>query len=218
MKFLYVTVLVPALADWVAVARGHRRLERVAKPATVAVLMVVTAVAWEGERGGPFIATMLALTFSLAGDVFLMQDRDLLLPGLVAFFAAHLSYIAAFGGAVLSPYSVFIGTTLVLISGPLFLAVRQGLQRSNRTRLIVPVLAYVVVISVMVLTALTSPGANDWSRGSILAAALGAGLFYTSDALIGLHRFVRELPWARGAIMVTYHLGQIGLVYSLAYR
>ncbi len=218
MSFLYLLVLVPALVDWVAVARQDRRLERVAKPATLVVLMIVVALTWQGELGAAFAATMLALCFSLAGDVFLTQDRDLLLPGLAAFFAAHVSYIAAFGGAVLSPYSVFIGTTLILVSGPLFLAVRQGLRRSDRTRLILPVFAYVVVISVMVLTTLTAPGANDWGRGSILAAALGSLLFYTSDALIGLHRFVRELSWAPVTIMVTYHLGQVGLAYSLAHR
>lgn len=218
MSFLYLLVLVPAVLDWVAVARRDRRLERVAKPATVVVLMIVVALTWQGERGTVFVATMLALTFSLVGDVLLMQDRDLLLPSLAAFFAAHVSYIAAFGGAVLSPYSVFIGTTLILISGPLFLAVRQGLRRSNRTKLVPPVFAYVVLISVMVLTALTAPGANDWDRGSILTAAVGSLLFYTSDALIGLHRFVRELSWAPVTIMVTYHLGQVGLAYSLTQR
>ncbi len=218
MSFLYLLVLVPAVVDWVAVARQDRRLERVAKPATIVVLMIVVALTWQGELRAAFAATMLALWFSLAGDVFLMQDRDLLLPGLAAFFAAHVSYIAAFGGAVLSPYSVFIGTTLILVTGPLFLAVRHGLRRSNRTTLVPPVFAYVVLISVMVLTALTAPGANDWGRGSILAAALGSLLFYTSDALIGLHRFVRELSWAPVTLMVTYHLGQIGLAYSLATR
>ncbi len=213
---LYLLVLAPALVDWVAVARGDRRLERVAKPATVAVLIVAGAVTWQGDYETRFIATMLALVFSLVGDVALMQDRDLLLPGLAAFLAAHICYVVAFMGPVLTPYSVFIATSLVLVSGPLFLAIRSGLRRKGKEALTLPVLAYVVVISVMVLTAFTAPGANGWGQSSILAAALGAGLFYVSDALIGIHRFVRELAWAPVAIMVTYHLGQLGLVYSLA--
>jgi uncharacterized membrane protein YhhN len=47
------------------------------------------------------------------------------------------------------------------------------------------------------------------------AAIVGALLFYASDACIGWSRFVREFPRHRLVIMITYHLGQIGLVLSL---
>ena len=213
---IYFGVLVVAVADWVAVARNDRRLERVFKPATVVALMVAAAVTWQGAYDGRFVATMLALAFSLAGDVFLMQDRDILLPGLASFLVAHLCYIAAFGGPVLSPYSVFLAVSLIMFGGVLFLMVRHGLNRADRGKLIPPVAVYVVVISVMVLTALTAPGSNGWERGAITAAAVGALLFYVSDALIGLHRFVREMRRGPLAIIVAYHLGQIGLVYALA--
>lgn len=218
MFLIFLLVLLPAAVDWWAVAREDLRLERVAKPATIAVLMVATAVTWTGDFDRTFIATMVALVLSLVGDVFLMDERDRFIQGLIAFFAAHVAYIVAFGGVVLSPYSVFLGTSLVLIGGTLYIAIRQGLRKRNKTELIFPVLAYVFVISFMVLAALTSPGASGWTRSSIIAAASGALLFYCSDALIGLHRFVRELPWAPLAIIVTYHLGQIGLAYSLATR
>lgn len=218
MPVLFLLVVLPAVVDWIAVARDDLRLERIAKPATIAVLIVATAVGWSGEFDQTFAATMVALVLSLAGDLFLIGDRDRFLPGLMCFFAAHVAYIVAFGGAVLSPYSVFLGTTLVLIGGPLYLAIRTGLRRGGKPELIFPVLAYVTVISLMVLSALTAPGAAGWGRGSIIAAAVGALLFYCSDALIGIHRFVRELSWARVAIMVTYHLGQTGLAYSLAVR
>ena len=213
---LFLVAALSAAVDWIAVARGDRRLERVFKPLTIVLLMGAAVAAWEGGYEGRFVATMAVLVFSLAGDVFLMQDRDLLLQGLVSFFLAHVAYIVAFGGPVLTPFAVFIATAVILVSGPTFLVIRQSLRRRGREQLVVPVLAYVFVISLMVVTAVTAPGSNDWSRGSILAAALGAGLFYTSDAMIGMHRFVKEQPWAPVAIMVTYHLGQIGLVYALA--
>lgn len=205
-----------AVATWVAVARDDRRLERVFKPLTMLLLIGAALLSWEGDYDARFVATIAALLFSLAGDVFLMQDRDLFLQGLFSFFIAHIAYVVAFGGPVLTPYAVFIATSVILVSGPTFLTVRQGLRKRGRQQLVPPVLAYVVVISVMVVTALTAPGANEWSRESILAAALGAGLFYVSDALIGIHRFVKEQTWAPVTIMVTYHLGQLGLVYALA--
>ena len=216
MFIIFLLVLLPAVVDWLAVARKDLRLERVAKPATIAVLIVATAVAWSGDFDRSFFATMVALVLSLVGDVFLMGERDRFIQGLIAFFAAHVAYIVAFGGVVLSPYSVFLGTSLVLIGGSFYIAIRQGLRKRDKPELAFPVLAYVFVISFMVLAALTSPGASEWPRSAVVAAAIGAVLFYISDALIGLHRFVRELPWAPVAIIVTYHLGQIGLAYSLA--
>lgn len=215
MDALFLVVLVPAVVDWIAVSRGMASVERIAKPATMVALAVVAIVDWEGDYDLRFVATMVALAASLAGDVFLMQERDLLLQGLASFLVAHVAYIVAFGGPPLTPYSVFIATSLILVTGPLFLVVRQGLRRRGRGSMVPPVFAYCVVISVMVLTAMTSPGAGDWERGAVFAAAAGGLLFYASDSLIGLHRFVRELAWAPVAIMVTYHLGQLGLVYAL---
>lgn len=213
---LFLFAAVAAVVNWVAVVREDRRLERITKPLTMLLLMGAAVLGWEGAYELRFVATMMALAFSLAGDVFLMQDRDLLLQGLGAFLIAHLAYIVAFGGPVLTPYAVFIATAIILVSGPLYLGIRQGLRRRQRDKLVGPVLGYAFVISVMVVTAFTAPGSNEWSRTGVIAAALGAGLFYTSDALIGLHRFVKEQSWAPVAIMVTYHLGQFGLVYGLA--
>ena len=70
-----------------------------------------------------------------------------------------------------------------------------------------PVTAYVVVITAMLASAIAS---------GVAVAALGAGLFYASDSLIAWNRFVRPLPWAPLAIIVTYHVGQGALVLSLA--
>ena len=62
------------------------------------------------------------------------------------------------------------------------------------------------VISVMVTCALAT--------GNVLAA-VGASLFFASDALIAWNRFVRPRAWVPVAIMVTYHLAQAGFVLSL---
>jgi uncharacterized membrane protein YhhN len=62
------------------------------------------------------------------------------------------------------------------------------------------------VISAMLATALAT--------GNVIAA-VGATLFVASDSMIAWDRFVRRLRWAPVAIMVTYHLGQAGLVASL---
>jgi uncharacterized membrane protein YhhN len=69
-----------------------------------------------------------------------------------------------------------------------------------------PVTAYMVVISAMVACAV--------GVGHPLGVA-GAGLFYASDSLIAWNRFIGETRHGRLAIIVTYHLAQVGLVLSL---
>jgi uncharacterized membrane protein YhhN len=68
------------------------------------------------------------------------------------------------------------------------------------------VIAYLVAISLMFATALATLNP---------LAALGAGLFVASDSILGWRRFVHEARWMAPAVMITYHLGQAGLVISL---
>jgi uncharacterized membrane protein YhhN len=66
-----------------------------------------------------------------------------------------------------------------------------------------PVVAYLVVISAMVVSAFGTAAA--W-------AIVGAFLFYVSDATLAWNRFIEQRRFGPLAVMVTYHLGQIGLV------
>jgi uncharacterized membrane protein YhhN len=64
------------------------------------------------------------------------------------------------------------------------------------------------------MAAISAMVASAVATGDLRAVA-GAALFYASDTLIALDRFEQPRPWAGLAIMVTYHLGQLGLVLSL---
>ena len=68
------------------------------------------------------------------------------------------------------------------------------------------VAVYLVVISTMFCAAMATGG--TW-------AILGAALFVASDSILGWRQFVNRAPWMAVAVMVTYHLGQAGLVASL---
>jgi alkenylglycerophosphocholine/alkenylglycerophosphoethanolamine hydrolase len=69
-----------------------------------------------------------------------------------------------------------------------------------------PVLAYLLVISAMVASAIGSGDA--W-------AMAGALLFFASDGTLAWNKFVSPFKGGRLAVIVTYHLGQLGLVLSL---
>jgi uncharacterized membrane protein YhhN len=197
---------VAAAADWVSRATSDRRLEYAAKPAATAALLALAALldARDGAEQAWFVA---ALACSLAGDVLLMLPRDRFLAGLAAFLAAHLCYIAGLwvDGPTATAAAVGAAFTAAALV-PLGLRILAAVRASGQPALAPPVGAYIVVIGAMVVSALAS--------GRALAGA-GAVLFAGSDAMIAWNRFVRPFAGAAVAIMVTYHLGQLGLVLSL---
>jgi uncharacterized membrane protein YhhN len=203
--FLAITAVV-AVADWVAVVRSMRSLEYVSKPA---VMIGLIAVALElkpvsSTERAFFVA---ALVLGLVSDVFLMLPRDMFLMGLLAAFVEHLAYIAAFRARALSAGLLSTATVIALVSvvvlfPPIYRAVRE-----NRTGLVVPIIAYMLVFVVMV--------ASAGGTGSLVALA-GALLFFYSDALLAWNRFVKPLSWGRPVNIVAYHTGQALLVLSLA--
>jgi uncharacterized membrane protein YhhN len=203
---LFGAAAVAAVCNWVAVAVDNRWLEWFAKPATLALLIGV-ALALDPRHGSVRAWFVAGLLLSLAGDVFLMLPRDLFVAGLASFLAGHVAYIIGFCLEQRSWGLLIVG--LILVAGFVVTIGRQVVQAVARTdrALVVPVVAYVVVISAMVVTA--------W--GTALAwAVAGALLFYVSDATLAWNRFVARLRWGDVAVIVTYHLGQAGLVLALA--
>jgi len=182
--------------DWIAVARHRRTLEYAAKPAALGALLLWAAA-------GPHRSALLlaALAFSLVGDVLLMLPADPFLGGVAAFAAAHLAYVAAFTAPP--------GARLAWLAAVL-LATAPASARLVRTApgagLRVALGAYGLLLALMTASALAS--------GSGLAAA-GGLLFLASDTMLAWNRFVRRPDFGHTAVMVTYHLGQLGLVASL---
>jgi uncharacterized membrane protein YhhN len=196
-----------AVTDWMAVASGRKALEYLAKPLTMAMLIGVALsldVASEVVLG----AFVVALVFSLIGDVFLMlPDERWFVFGLGAFLAAHVAYVVGLMISGVTVAALAVGFVIV-VAGALGIGLRivQAVRRSDEPGMAGPVIGYLVVISLMVTCAVGTR--NPF-------AVAGAALFYTSDALIAWNRFVTRHSWADLAVMITYHLGQIGLVASL---
>ena len=197
---------VAAITNWIAVARGDKRLEYVAKPLTLAALIVV-AVAIDpvyAHRRWWFVA---AAVFSLAGDVFLMVPRDRFIPGLVSFLVAHVCYVVGLLALPASPVRAVLGLVVVAVAvATIGARVLRAVRAGSHASLFAPVLGYLVVISAMVVAA--------FATGPALAVA-GALTFYVSDSILAEQRFVRLHAWAPVAVMVTYHLGQAALILSL---
>jgi uncharacterized membrane protein YhhN len=203
---LLVVASVFALGDWLARARHAVALEYLCKPATlVALLATALALTPAHDAGDRRVWFVAALACSLVGDIVLILPTDRFVAGLAAFLVGHLCYVAGLwthgpGGVAFAVAAAVV----VLIVAPVGRRILGALR--GRRDLVVPVGLYMVVISVMLATALAT--------GNVLAG-VGAALFVASDAMIAWNRFVAPFRAADLGIMVTYHLGQAGLVLSL---
>ncbi|MBS1846876.1 MAG: lysoplasmalogenase [Actinobacteria bacterium] len=198
---------VGAVANWWAVSVGRRRIEWVTKPG-VMVALIVAAILVDPVDATVRAWVIAGLVFSLAGDVFLMLPRERFVEGLGSFLVAHVAYIVAFVLSATSWTGASVGAAaaivaLALVGRPIVSAVRR-----DRPALAWPVVAYMAVISSMVVAAFAT--ARPWP-------IVGSLVFFASDGILATNKFVRSLPGARFSIMSTYHVAQFCFVVALVH-
>jgi len=219
-----IIVLILAILDWIAADKKIKPLEYIAKPATMLALLwwMWQSTGW----GGPILWFVLGAVFCLAGDVFLMVPRDMFIFGLLAFLLGHICYIVGLNNA--PQYNNLLGIIMIVILQNklmiitivilgiylawLYPKLAGGLKAKGKSSLKIPVLIYSLVISVMVYSALLTWNRAGWSTVAALLASIGAILFFASDSMLAWDRFINPLSHARLRVMVTYHLGQIGIL------
>lgn len=205
-----------AVLSTVSSAWEWRELHLVAKPATMMMWMVwvVSQTRASGSGTGVFWRPaqrwlMAAMVASLVGDVLLMGPADWFVGGLAAFLFAHLCYLRLFklGVAWWSDRFALVG--ILLIGLGMYAVLNMGLPIGLRW----PVLAYVLVISLM--------AAQAWGRASVLCTpearcvAWGTLAFMCSDALLGINRFVQTLPLSPVWVLSTYYIAQMLIVLHI---
>jgi uncharacterized membrane protein YhhN len=191
----------------------------------LALLAWLGARAWQSgahPSGGavPVALFALGLGLSLAGDIFLMLPPRFFLAGLVAFLLGHVAYIGAFMAHGLPPAAAasLAAVPVALAGAWIGRRVVARLTASGKLGLRGPVVAYVVVISLMVISALATLARPDWPKGAAVCASLGALLFFVSDALLAWNRWIQPLPGGRLMNITTYHVGQLLLTAGFALR
>lgn len=196
-----------ALVDWYAVARDDRRTETWAKPMVLVSLIAAATLlgATDGTAGRWLV---VALLFGLLGDVALLSDS---LPrfkaGVYAFLVGHLAYVVCF--AVLGlprPGWAWAGLAVLAVALVATRGVVPATHRLGGAAVSAPVAVYSLVIGAMLVT--------GWFTG-LPWVALGATIFVTSDSILSIDRFVRTIPHARLALMVTYQVGQALIVVGV---
>jgi uncharacterized membrane protein YhhN len=191
---------------WSRLSDTRRRTELWSKPLA---LIALIAVALALDPADQLVRAwfVIALVCSLAGDVFLLFGDRHFVPGLVSFLLAHLAYTLGFVAVGVWSWAGFtVGLVMVTVLA-ITVGVRIVAAARRKDRSLGPaVTAYLVVISLMFCAAMAT--GSTW-------AIVGAALFVASDAVLGWRQFVGRAGWMPVTVMVTYHLGQAGLVASL---
>jgi len=184
--------------------RRIRWLVAVFKPLTTLLLFAVI-----GVPHGRFAGLVTAgVALSVVGDTALLWESDrAFIVGLAAFLLGHLAYAVAFLGVAVWSSPVAIAAVIVSLTSILLLrAIWEGASGMHA-----PTVAYGATITVMVVSAWATVG------GPLTAApfaALGATLFYVSDASLALNKFRRPLPHPALLAMGVYWLGQLGIAIA----
>lgn len=148
---------------------------------------------------------VIGLFFCMLGDGLIAVS---FVAGLGAFLVGHLFYLTGFLKlsqmtklrlAAIIPiglYSLIIGSQLI-----------ASLYNAEKDGLVIPVIAYMLVISLMALSAILT--------GNRLAIA-GSILFVISDSILSWNMFVSDIVYSDVLIMTTYYSAQFLIAKSLA--
>lgn len=151
---------------------------------------------------------LVALVLAWLGDLlFTFASRQAFLGGLVAFLLGQVAYSIAFGTLGVNPVVGAISAIAVAIIAVFvwrWLAPHVGDMAA-------PVVAYVVVISVMVVLAFGAFG-----NGAAWLIPVGATLFFVSDLFVARNKFVAPGTVNRVWGLPLYYLAQVLLALSVA--
>ncbi len=214
--------LVFAVVDWAAVVRGDKRLEYVAKPATLVAIINAAGILALQVGGGRLAWWFLAaLVFSLLGDIFLMLPGDRWFPlGLGAFLIAQIGYVVGLTPTLPPAASLWLIVVIVTLDLMVIPRVVRGAGAQGASALRAPIVVYGTMLSLTLFAGWATWFRPDWSTGARLLVSGGVTLFYCSDLMLAWNRFVEESNGLRIGVIVTYHLAQLALaavvgVYAL---
>ncbi|WP_342728091.1 lysoplasmalogenase [Virgibacillus subterraneus] len=147
---------------------------------------------------------LIGLFFCMLGDGLL---EKWFVIGLTAFLIGHLFYMAAFFSCWKFSRIRF-GTIILLILYGLLIGkeLMDGLVTQGNDALLVPVLFYIIIISLMAWAAIMTK--NKW-------AITGSIFFVISDSILAWNMFISDITYSGSLIMTTYYGAQFLIAQSI---
>ena len=179
----------------------------------LSALFIATALTGSCADSEYFNLILAGLILCTAGDLFLIFffSKKLFIAGLVSFLAGHLLYTIAFFSLAGSGRGKWIVIAPVLaVSGVVFVWLRPHLGK-----MLAPVLAYIAIITAMVIGAAVLADTETVRFPGRALAFSGALLFYASDIFVARHRFVTRNFFNRIIGLPLYFAGQFMIAFSI---
>ena len=197
--------------NWAAIWQRNRRLDILTK--SLPILMLAIWLADTTQLSGSAFWFFIGLFTSAAGDLLILFPR-FFIWGLAAFFAVHCSFLVGFNN--LFPVASVSGYVVLMLFASvwvyLFSLIRAGIMRQpGQRKMIRPVAAYSLVLSLMAYSACSTFFQSYWPSTAAALVSSGALLFMFSDFLLAFNRFVQPLASALIWKRVTYQLGQFAI-------
>ncbi len=190
---------------------GNQWMQYVSKPALMPLLMIYFAASTTSQSSPLNKWILLALFFSLAGDVLLMfQEKipDFFLFGLSAFLLAHVFYIVFFHAIRVK--EGIKAKPLLLLPVTIYYAGLMFWLSPYLGEMAMPVRIYGLIISFMLMLALHILYIRNKKAAPLMVA--GALLFVLSDSFLAINKFYMPFQLAGTLIMLTYGFAQYLIV------
>jgi uncharacterized membrane protein YhhN len=209
---LLVAVAVVLLAALLGFERRGRSWGVLLTKTPLSCLFILAAAIQIHPPSAFFPLVLVGLVFCLGGDVLLaLPQPRAFLWGLIAFLLGHVCYVLAFFHAAQPNAWTWAGAPAAALgSGWVvrWLWPHLGPMKG-------PVLAYVVIITLMVAGALSVLGEGGLKPAGRILVAAGALSFYLSDLFVARERFVQSAFLNRLVGLPLYYAGQFLLAFSV---
>lgn len=208
---LIAVVLLLMISNIIVDLKGMKSLKYLTKPSVMVAIIVTLFLAGPPHNELFRWVILTGLVFSLAGDVFLMFEKDLFIWGLGSFLIAHIFYVVAFAMEVpWDPSQVLWLLPFALVA----LIMMKILWPRLPGKLRVPVIIYVIALVFMGWFAARRFDAELFGNLSATLCLVGASLFLISDGVLSIRRFIDKKPVYQVIVLGTYFPAQ--LCFALA--
>ncbi|WP_222942394.1 lysoplasmalogenase [Arenibacter arenosicollis] len=211
--FLGIFILL-VLLDLVTGSMHFQEMRQFTKP-----LLLISLILFFGIKGSHlpkkiYSYTLLALCFSLLGDILLLYDHLATLYfilGLMAFLLAHISYALVF----FTQGKKLFKKELRLVSGLLFAygTTLYLILQENLGALKIPVIIYILGILTLSITAYSRKDQVNFP--SFKLVFIGSLFFIASDSILAINKFLFVIPLSHLLVMGTYAAAQYLIVKGL---
>jgi uncharacterized membrane protein YhhN len=209
---LIIILAVILLAGLLYFEKKGNQKGRLSTKTILSCLFICTALVQAHPIPGYYHILLLGLIFCLGGDVFLALPQDrMFLMGLVSFLLGHVFYVICFFYVADVSQWTWIGCLAAsTVSALVFYRLRPHLGD-----MLIPVIAYIVVITVMVVGAWTVRSDAGLNYTGRLLVFVGAVSFYLSDLFVARDRFLKSEFANRLFGLPIYYSGQFLLAFSV---